>query len=341
MKISLVTIGIFVAGFLAGGLIVFFVPLEGEVPHIHSHSIFTMSTERGGNYLFTSPLLDCEINEEGMLQVGIVPFGSKIEAVVDSLVSQGRANSIAVYYRDLSNGPWFGVQEEKAYLPASLLKVPVMIAYLKASEKDPAILSTQITFEKEAVAPDGGIQMIPPSKTLELGKQYTALELIEYSIIYSDNQAVQLLYENIDGEHIFDVYRRIGIDTMSIERPGAVLSPRDYAAFFRVLHNASYLSRENSERALEILSRVEQKAGIVAGVPSNTLVAHKFGEAGSREELLQFHDCGIIYHPKRHYLLCVMSQGEEREPLIEAIAQISKAVWDEIDSQTREEEKSK
>lgn len=117
-----------------------------------------------------------------------------------------------------------------------------MIADFKAAESDPGILTQKIRFGNEAQAPEGGSQTIIPSRPIERGKEYTALELIERSIMYFDNQAVQLLYEHIDGKHVFDAYRRIGVDTSSIERPGAVLTPHEYRVLphfvQRILPNA-------------------------------------------------------------------------------------------------------
>jgi hypothetical protein len=53
---------------------------------------------------------------------------------------------------------------------------------------------------------------------------------------------------------------------------------KDYATFFRVLFNSSYLNKKNSEWVLELLSTTEFNSGIVAGLSPDIQVAHKFGE---------------------------------------------------------------
>ena len=49
-------------------------------------------------------------------------------------IDAGRIRDVSVYYRDLLDGPWFGINESVEYNPASMMKVPVMVAevtYLK------------------------------------------------------------------------------------------------------------------------------------------------------------------------------------------------------------------
>lgn len=322
-------LGVFLGGTIVGVGVGMLNPVSDYADAIANINI---TSEKSTGDALTSPLLDCEVNGN-TAGSGLIPFGDELNRLTEDIVSSGKASSVAVYYRDLNNGPWLGVNESDAYLPASLLKVPVMIAYFKAAETDPAILSQKIRFENPIEAPDGGVQTIQPSQNLEVGKEYTAEDLIERTIMYSDNQAVQLLYQHIDPKFIFDVYHRIGVDSKAIEGPGAVLSPREYSAFFRVLYNASYLNREMSEKALGILTRVEQKQGLVSGVPAGTAVAHKFGEAGYQDDLLQYHDCGIVYHPKRHYLLCIMTQGKDVKKLETTIQDLSRFVWEEVDTQ--------
>jgi hypothetical protein len=114
------------------------------------------------------------------------------------------------------------------------------------------------------------------------------------------------------------------------------LSVQTYESVFRVLYNASYLSREASDWALEILADSEFKTGLVAGVPSNVTVSHKFGEH-SVENGVQLHDCGIVYHPRHPYLLCVMSKGTNFDMLDDVIAGVSRVVYSEIDAQSQKQ----
>ncbi len=154
-------------------------------------------------------------------------------------------------------------------------------------------------------------------------------------IIYSDNNPSKLLAQNIKAPAFFRPYEELGLPLPTVENGEYYLRVKDYATFFRVLYNTSYLTREYSEKALRILAKSEFKDALVAGVPGNVIVAHKFGERiweDTKEH--QMHDCGIIYHPDAPYLLCVMTRGKSFDKLKKTIADISKLVYEEIDSQS-------
>jgi len=155
-------------------------------------------------------------------------------------------------------------------------------------------------------------------------------------IIYSDNQAYDLLLKNIDNRKLIETYNNLGVDiSLGFENPnGNILSVKQYASFFRILFNASYLSKDMSEKALGLLSRVKFSQALVAGVPSNILVAHKFGERQYTDTgEKQLHDCGIIYLPNKPYLLCIMTRGKNIPIEENFVKQISSMVYQNISGQ--------
>jgi beta-lactamase class A len=82
-----------------------------------------------------NPLLDC--GTVGVSSLKEAQVREAVERYIAEAKKKGIANTIAVYYRDLNNGPTFGLDSSELFTPASLLKVPIMIAYLKKAEKDP------------------------------------------------------------------------------------------------------------------------------------------------------------------------------------------------------------
>lgn len=57
--------------------------------------------------------------------------------------------TIGVYVRNLNNGPWFGINENEKYSPASLMKVPILMTFLKWIELDPSILMKKILVNED------------------------------------------------------------------------------------------------------------------------------------------------------------------------------------------------
>ena len=131
-------------------------------------------------------------------------------------------------------------------------------------------------------------------------------------------------------ESINRIYTDLGLDVPGVFTPDDFMTVKGYASFFRILYNASYLNKEMSNKALELLSKAEFAKGLTAGVPKDIVVAHKFGERTHGPEK-QLHDCGIIYFPHRSYILCVMTRGDRWENLTSIIRTVSRIVYDEVE----------
>lgn len=293
----------------------------------------TFSETRESGWRFISPLLECDMG--GATGKGLVPFGSALGELVRKEIASGALLAAAVYYRDLMNGPWFGANETEGFVPASLLKVPLMMAYYRDAERDHALLGRKLAFTKKFAGPSNTVQTVAPEAEIQVGNEYTVGELIECSIKYSDNQAASLLLEHANRDTLRELFRRLEVPDVFLGGGDRRLSAKQYATFFRILYNASFLSREMSEKALKLLSEAGFREGLVAGVPPQVLVAHKFGEAGSMVTARQIHDCGIVYHAVRPYLLCVMTRGKDFDRMTDAIREISAFVWKSVDEQLR------
>lgn len=277
---------------------------------------------------FTNPLLECEV-AQGAINSQKINFEPELNQFVQSLESKAGIERIGVYYRDLNNGPAFGINQNEGFVPASLLKVPIMIALLKAADDKPEILNQKISFNTPQ-STEYFNQQIDPDSILEPGASYTVLELINRMIVYSDNEAAVLLAGAVGLENQGELFRLLGVEPNSITDPRATLTVRQYAAFFRILFNASFVSQKNSELGLEILSRAKFDQGLRKGVPMDIPSAHKFGERKLESGVQHFHDCGIVYYPNHPYLICIMTQGQDSETLENAIAEISKFVFTQV-----------
>ncbi len=299
-----------------------------------------VSQRMGGSYKFINPLLECESDETQWTL--LKPFQHKLDKFAEERTRK-KVSHIAIYYRDLNNGPWFGVNFMENFTPASLLKVPVMMAYYFQAEQDPSILTK--TLRVDALNGLNSQVWIKPSQQLKAGENYTVDELIRRMLVYSDNEATNLLCLNAGEEVLMQTYGDLGLNIPEVRNPKDFMSVRQYAAFFRILYNASYLNKKMSEKALETLSQSEFKDGIVAGVPANIRVSHKFGERVFVEsdskgpEITQLHDCGIVYYPGKPYLLCIMTRGPNVPELINVLQDVSKLVYREVDDQVSKNQK--
>jgi len=277
---------------------------------------------REGGYQFINPLLECD--HASSRSVKVVALETELRQYVQKVTAAGEAKIVSVYFRDLNNGPWLGINENENYSPASLLKVPILIGVLRKAEQTPGLLSKEIKFER----PVDQFQQNITDEMIQPGKSYTVEDLLVRMIKNSDNEAKNLLFNLIGG----DFFTKVNSD-LGNYIPGMVtedfMSVRNYSSFFRILYNATYLNKEMSEKALQILSKTDFKVGIVAGLPQGTTIAHKFGERGYADtNVKQLHDCGIVYLPNRPpYLLCVMTRGTDFDQQSRIIADVSAIVY--------------
>jgi beta-lactamase class A len=297
---------------------------------------------RQTGYEFVDPLLDCEQAGDEVESPELRPFRQNVNNFIQKDLDKKWADEVSVYFRELNDGRTFTIGKTEEFYPASLMKVPIMISLLKEAEANPQILKHEITYDNPEIKKFQN----DISKTLEFGKRYTVDELLSRMIIYSDNVSTNLLENFVkinDLEKTFtdlgmkDPYRDVDQSRMHGTSTTYMISAETYASFFRVLFNASYLSRPMSGKALSLLAQSEFKDGLVAGVPAGIKVAHKYGvrTTGAYGEIKQLHDCGIIYYPDHPYLLCIMTSGKSYEYLDDALKEISRVVYREIDKQRR------
>ena len=294
------------------------------------------SRENSGKYEFIQPLLECEDTSVASNRK-YIPFEKELKADILSYQQENYSGShLSFYFRDLQNGPWFSNNYQEGFYPASLLKTPILIGYVKWAEWDPTILKKKIKVE-QLVAFE---QNYDPEKYAEIGKEYSVEELLEIMTLYSDNNASTNLLVHLPESITEDVFSTLQVPSPKDKTAETYkLNVKEYASFFRILFNASYLSNAGSEAVLTLLSQVKFDRWLTGKLPKDIKVAHKFGERiyieenadGTTKELAQLHDCGIIYYPGSPYLLCIMTRWDNMDNLSTMTQNISKMIYDTVD----------
>ncbi len=282
-----------------------------------------------GSTRLTSPLLECAELPQSISDATLDDVKNSVQSIISKAQTSSDISYASVYYRDLNNGPWFGINESEKYFPASLLKLPLAMSFYDKSEDDPSILSHQITYKPDpsvtAQAQPFGVQ-----DELQAGKKYTVQELLDTMLKESNNEAANALALYGGTPMIDRVYQNLGLTLPQAGQDYSINTHR-YASFFRILYNATFLDRVASEKILKTLTDSAFDGGLIAGVPKETTVSHKFGtrqvDAGGT---VQLHDCGIVYAGKKPYILCVMTQGKDFTKLAGVIKNISATVYQSV-----------
>ena len=276
-----------------------------------------------GVYNYIDPLLLCQNYEDGEFPK-LAPLKKEIQQVTEAARKKGTIIDGSVYFRDLQSGQWTGVNEEELYAPASLLKVPILIAYLKAAEKEEGLFEETLYYEQEA----GQAPPLIQDFILKSGRRYTIEDLLRGMIIDSDNSAKNILEGRMNKNFLNEIYSELGVPSPYYGATTYRISTRTYALFFRVLYNATFLSRDMSEKAFNMLAGIKFNKGLRAGTPEDIPIAHKYGYSIIKRDpprILELSDCGVVYNPDKPYILCVMVRGSDPEVTATYIKDVASA----------------
>ncbi len=245
-----------------------------------------------------------------------------IRNTVKDELKSGMATEISVNFELLDKGINFTYGYTDWYWPASLLKIVTLIAYLKESETDTALLSKKIIYHRSNL----GYAQNLVKDSLKEGGIYTYNDLLRRLIVNSDNQACYILEKNIGSAKIDKIYSDFTIDVARGNKNLDFIPINQYMQFLRSLYNATYLNKKNSEYALSLLINSEFVYGIRAGIPPGIKVASKFGEKADKNDL-QLHDCGIVYYDNHPYMIGVMTKGTNFEKMAQSIQRLSNNIF--------------
>ena len=135
-------------------------------------------------------------------------------------------------------------------------------------------------------------------------------------MLIDDNEAAStILYENVEQASLDEVYSDLGVNIKEDKFNDDYISVKQFALFFRVLYNATYLNRQFSEKALSLLSETNPANGIGLGLQNDLTLAHRYrirSFTDNGQTLLENHACGIIYYPQHPYIVCLMSVAKDK-----------------------------
>jgi beta-lactamase class A len=234
-------------------------------------------------------------------------------------------DSFGFFFEYLPTGTSIGINEKVDFHAASLFKVPVVMAYFHMKERtrlndDPVIILTQDMMDTD----------FGELYKRGVGYPLNASEAVRLALVDSDNTAVKALTTLIEKEDFEAVYQGLDID-LHINDEGALLSAKSYSSILKALYFSAVLSKDSSHKILEHLTKTKFPDKLEAGVPRHIPVAHKIGDFLSNDGVTGFRDCGIVYAPRRPYILCMFSVSDEETARVR-MQSISKIIYEYVSS---------
>lgn len=248
------------------------------------------------NYPLLDPMRALQPQEDFI--VVFRPLRLSLEKLVSEWAEKGVVVAIQMEY--LNTGSYMSINQNYRMLPASLTKVPVAMMVLRRVEE--GSLNLDQTLEIRAEDRDdkwGEMYKLP------VGTQLSLKQVIEKSLIESDNTAHKMLYHLVGVSEAQGMSQELNLEDL-FDKEGKI-SAKEYAKLLRSLYTSSYLSPANSQYILDLLTQDQVVKFLIRGLGKDTKYAHKFGESAA---IYSYLDAGIVYVPGRPYVLVVMVHDE-------------------------------
>jgi len=237
---------------------------------------------------------------------------NKILALVKDL--QG---TYGVYVEDLGTGANFGINENRIFPTASLIKLPVFVAVYQEIEKGNFSLDTRYKIQDTDKVPGAGSMYYAKPGTV-----YTYEKMLELMGKQSDNTAFNVFTKLLGKEKIQAMIEELEMKDTSFAKNET--TSKDIGMFFRKLYEGNEGDKGYEGEILDYLTDTIFEDRIPAGIPKEVKVAHKVGT-----EIGVISDAGIVFgeHP---FVLVIMSEGVKESEAKETLPQITKIVWNSL-----------
>jgi len=212
-------------------------------------------------------------------------------------------DSITVYYENINSGANISVNKDLRLFPASLSKLVQAILIVSKVEKG-ELSFDQILKAEPADLSSGSGNLY---KTI-LEDPQTVEELLKELLVNSDNTAQNIFKHYLTFEDYSEFQNVTGLQDLYNEN--GFISAKEYTRILRVLYTSNFLKPENSQKILKCMSDSTFKDFLSQGIPEGVSFAHKYGENVNTEYNI-FADSGIVYIPKRPYMISVIIKGKD------------------------------
>lgn len=228
--------------------------------------------------------------------------------------------NVSIYFEYLPTGANIAISKDAEFYPASLLKVPVVMAAAKKIDKGEWKWDNKLVLM--AADKDDAFGTLYKEPT---GSTFTIEELCRRSLADSDNTAHFILLRNLELAEIDEVYAHMGLDGF-LKTDGSISAKR-YAVMLRALYNSSYITDEGSQKIVSFLTEDNFKEYLGSGLPQGVTLAHKIGVDINKKIYL---DSGIIYLENRPYVLIVMTKSKTEQQAKDIMKDVSEKVFNYV-----------
>lgn len=231
-----------------------------------------------------------------------------------SELTGGFDGDVGIYIKDLNTGRTYRHNEDRRFLTASLIKVPVMAALMSAVEQGRISLDKSIRYDRSVRREGAGTL-----KWSRPGAHYTVSQLLWQMITKSDNTATEMIIGQLGYESLNSQFRNFGLNVTRIAPTGMSLAsrldpsldnyttPAEMGMLLEKIYRHQIVRNDNlSDLMLDVMKHANAPSRLAKFLPHNLVLARKTGLLRKN-----CHDIGIVFGPEGDYVICVMT-GDSR-----------------------------
>lgn len=234
-----------------------------------------------------------------------------------------------VFLLDLDTGDYFSLNGEATFSAASMIKVPVLVAFLQEVDAGNVSLDEILTLQQGDLASGSG-----EMQYAGVGTQYTALETATNMIIISDNTATNMVIRRLGGIEVLNQrFREWGLQQTQIRNLLPDLegtnttSPKELSSLLARVSGGDLLSMKSRDRMLDIMRRTVNNSLLPASLGTGATISHKTGDIGSA-----IGDTGLVDLPngKRYAITAIVKRPHNDDRAYDLIVQMAAAAYDDL-----------
>lgn len=216
---------------------------------------------------------------------------------------------IGLVIKDMKTGQCFEASADELFPSASMVKVPIMVACLKAEEE--GRISPQERLKMTGADKTGGSGSL---RRYRSGSSFTIDNLVELMVTRSDNTAANMIIDKLGFDYINGTFKEVGLEKTNLSRKLMDLRSRDRgvenlttaretAEVLEKIYKKGCISPNVSDKCLEVLKQQKINDRIPRLLPRDAVVAHK---TGLEREVC--HDAGIVFTANGDFVISVFTK---------------------------------
>lgn len=264
------------------------------------------------------------------LKTELAPLTAKIKGLAAAEPDLG----LQVLAVDLDSSSYININANQPIASASIIKIPVLIAFLEDVGNDKVRFDESIELKTEDIVGEAGDLQYQP-----LGTRLSYLEVLTMMITISDNTATNIIIKRLGGKDLLNQrFKSWGMTSTVIRNllPDITgtntTSSQDLVNLLAMVDRGKLLTLRNRDRFMDIMQRTETNTLLPKGLGPEARIAHKTGDIRS-----SVGDAGIVDMPngKRYIVAAIVKRPDNDQRANQLIRDVSRAIYENLSTANR------